>query len=193
MTKFNQNLLSLLPVQISIFCLISLYWTNRYPWSFDSIHSPLLWCEVSFFCYVNTIENLTVTHDSVTGPGKTWVIFESHELNHSAHESNILSWIVWLIRFKNIAVWKWIERARWGIRIFADFNFFQIEDVPALLVVEKLTAGKAGYFIHRPYLHTVFMSDLALDGEISGGLIFIYNGWFPVNPSAISKIYNWDG
>jgi hypothetical protein len=39
MTKFHQNFLSLLTVlQISIFCLISLYWTNRYPWRFDSIH-----------------------------------------------------------------------------------------------------------------------------------------------------------
>jgi hypothetical protein len=31
--------LTLLTVQIHIFCLISLYWTNRYPWRFDSIHS----------------------------------------------------------------------------------------------------------------------------------------------------------
>jgi hypothetical protein len=39
MTKFNQNFLSLLREPLSIFRLVSLYWTNRYPWRFDSIHS----------------------------------------------------------------------------------------------------------------------------------------------------------
>jgi hypothetical protein len=39
MTKFHQNFLALLTVQISIFRPVSLYWTVRYPWSFDSIHS----------------------------------------------------------------------------------------------------------------------------------------------------------
>jgi hypothetical protein len=38
MTKFHQNFLSLVTVQLSIFRLISLYWTVRYSWSFDSIH-----------------------------------------------------------------------------------------------------------------------------------------------------------
>jgi hypothetical protein len=39
MTKFHWNVLSLLTVQISIFRLMSLYWTVWYSWSFDSIHS----------------------------------------------------------------------------------------------------------------------------------------------------------
>jgi hypothetical protein len=39
MTKFNQNFLSLLRVRVSIFRLISLYSTDPYLLSFDSIHS----------------------------------------------------------------------------------------------------------------------------------------------------------
>ena len=37
MTKFNQNFLSLLTVQISIFRLTSLYYMDLYGWSFDPI------------------------------------------------------------------------------------------------------------------------------------------------------------
>jgi hypothetical protein len=39
MTEFYQNFISLLREPLSIFRLISLYWTDRYSWSFDSIHS----------------------------------------------------------------------------------------------------------------------------------------------------------
>jgi hypothetical protein len=39
MTKFHQNVLPLLREPLSIFRLITLYQTDRYPWRFDSIHS----------------------------------------------------------------------------------------------------------------------------------------------------------
>jgi hypothetical protein len=54
MTEFHQNFLSLLREPLSIFRLISLYQTDRYPWSFDSIHSH---CHDDVILILNILKN----------------------------------------------------------------------------------------------------------------------------------------
>ena len=47
------------------------------------------------------IQVKTLSHNSATGPGKERVIFESHELNHSANKSNLWAESFWLIWFNS--------------------------------------------------------------------------------------------